>query len=321
VGRCIVELREDIRFEDDTWVPTDERTAALVQALCATCSAPRRLFSRPAAALDVEHVAIAAAARRAGEHPRLPDLNLFYVVDGDVAELAASPLVAAVVEVAPLAGPLPVAGAPAGPPAGAPADGGLLADAIDAAAAALSAGESLIVPYRVTDPASRAAAEIAARRGIHVFTPDGEVAGGRPAPARRARLRATVTLDETILVAGGDRSGSSELYVEGWVDDGVRRRFRFPDKGAVRGVQRGVPQPLDTRIYDGVPLGEALIVHVELWEEDLGRDSLVDPDDLLGVHERRFTQVERWGEGRHEAKVETDDGAGILRYTIRVSPP
>jgi hypothetical protein len=319
VGRCIVELREDIRFEGETWVPTDERTAALVQALCATCSAPRRLFSRPAAALDVEHVAIAAAARRAGEHPRLPDLNLFYVVEGDAAALAASPLVAAVVEVAPLAGPFPVEGAPAGTPAVTPADGGLLADAIDAAAAALSAGESLIVPYRVTDPASRAAAEIAARRGIHVFTPDGEVAGGRPAPSRRARLRATVTLDEATLVAGGDR-GSSELYVEGWVDDGVRRRFRFPERGSVRGVQRGVPQALDSRIYDGVPLGEALIVHMELWEEDLGRDSLIDPDDLLGVHERRFTQVERWGEGQHEAKVETEDGAGILRYAIRVSP-
>ena len=318
--RFIVELREDIRFEDGTWVPTDERTAELVRALSGCCSKPRRLFGRPASALDIEHVALTDVARRAGEHPHLPDLNLFYVVEGDATELAASPLVAGVTEATPLPEPLPVEGAPAEARVLTPPPGGLLADALDTSASELAAGESLVVPYHLADPASRAAAELAARRGVHVFTPEGRVPGGRAPIARKARLRATVTLDEATLVAGGDRRGSSELYVEGWIDDGVRRRFRFPEKGAVRGVFRGVPQAIGSRLYDGVPLGEALIVHIELWEEDLGRESLIDPDDLLGIHERRFTQLERWGEGQHDGRVETEDGAGLLRYSIRVGP-
>jgi hypothetical protein len=134
------------------------------------------------------------------------------------------------------------------------------------------------------------------------------------------RARVAIELESVTLVAGGDR-GTSELYIEGWVDDGVRTPFRVPATGARRGVRRGATERFDAAIYDGIPRGEGLIVHLEVWEEDMGRDSLIDPDDLMGVHERRFTEPERWGEGRHEdVRVATEDGAADVTYVIRRTP-
>jgi hypothetical protein len=315
VTRVIVELVEDIRFEGGTWVPTDERTRALVDGISATCSAPRRVFSRAAAALDVERVSLREAARRAGEDPALPDLNLFYVVEGDAEALRALPLVAQVVEVPADPAPAPLEGVRGRRVEHAP--GALLADEIDHAAASLAAGDTLVVPYPLGDPASRAAAVVAARRGVRVVGVEGELRAGPP--LRAGKARATVTLDRVTLVTGGDR-GDSEIYVEGWIDDGVRRPVRVPEQGARPGVRRGLPQDFGVQLYDGVP-EETLVVHLEVWEEDLGRGSLVDPDDLLGVHERSFTAAERWGEGRHaDVPVETEDGACLLTYTIDLVP-
>lgn len=315
----MVELVEDIRFEDGTWVPTDDRTKELVDAVCACCSTPRRVFGRSASALDVERVALREAARRAGEDGRLPDLNLFYVLDGDPAALRGLPLIGQVHEMAPLAPPAPMEVAT--DQRLQHTDGALLADELDRAAAARSAGDTLVVPWALVDPASRAAAELAARRGVRIVTPDGEVRAGKSAPAaRRSKLRARVTLDSVTLLAGGDELGTSELYIEGWIDDGTRRRLRIPEKGARTGVRRGLPEEFKVDLYDGVPLGDALIVHLEVWEEDLGRHSLIDPDDLIGVHERRFTAAERWGEGAHgDIRVETDDAACLVSYSIRVT--
>ena len=313
--RVIVELREDIRFEDGTWVPTDERTAALVGALTGRCGGARRLFSRSAAALDIEHVALCEAARRAGDKTTTPDLNLFYVVDGECAALIALELVRSATELTPLPAPsdLTVAGRRVAEPAD-----GLLADAVDRGARELGPGDTLVVPYPLADAASRAAAEVAALRGVVVITPDGQV-GKRPpgASPRPVRSRLSVVLESVTLVAGGDRSGTSELYVEGWIDDGVRSVLRVPETGARVGVRRGVAERFDAVLFDGIPRGEGLIVHLEVWEEDLGRDSLVDPDDLLGVHERRFIEAVRWGEGRHEERVATEDGEALLVYVVR----
>jgi hypothetical protein len=316
VPRLIVELREDIRFEDGAWVPTDERTAALVATLEAACRAPRRLFSRPAAALDVEHVALCDAARRSGEKVAIPDLNLFYLLDGDAAAMAGCELVRSAAPLAPLPPPAPVTAGAAATVLAAP-EGGVLADALDQAAAALGPGDTLVVPFPLADPGSRAAAEVAARRGVTVLTPEGRVGARAPgASPRPVRARVSLLLESVTLLAGGDR-GTSELYVEGWVDDGVRTPFRVPQSGARRGVRRGVAERFDAPLWDGIPRGEGLIVHLEVWEEDMGRDSLIDPDDLLGVYERRFTEAERWGEGRHEdLRVATEDGAAILTFVV-----
>jgi hypothetical protein len=136
------------------------------------------------------------------------------------------------------------------------------------------------------------------------------------------RPRAEVVLDAAKIVRGGDLIGAAEIYFEGWVDDGQggKHRFRIPHAGHIPGVQDAQTIPLFTTIYEGkTPLADFLHIHVEAWDEDLGRASLLNPDDLLGVYDRRFTASERWGEGMHAGiELATDAGAWTLAFTIHL---
>jgi hypothetical protein len=142
-------------------------------------------------------------------------------------------------------------------------------------------------------------------------------------PHAHPRPRGEVVLESARILRGGDPVGSAaEIYFEGWVDDGAggRRRFRIPHAGSIPGVRDGQRIALDAQVYVGErPLGASLHLHVEAWDEDLGRDSLLNPDDLLGVYDRRFTAAERWGEGRHESqRAATDVGAWELSFVVRL---
>jgi hypothetical protein len=333
VERLVIELRQDVRFEQGAWQPVDERTRILTGALAQACSAPARLFSRSAAALDRERVALGSLAAD------LPDLNLFYVVEGDAAELARQELVAEVSPARPVLGAAPDRGPlPERAAVVRPAPGRLHADELDRAAAPLGKGDLLVVPDPIVGRAAWAAAELAARRGVRVLViPEGEAPawarhvvlvsrselaatarhvadGARTGRARRVR----VTLDSLLLVSGGDRV-ESELYLEGWIDDaGERFPFRVPPAGALGGVRRGQPVALGAVIHRGRAHSDTdLGLHLEVWEQDQGRASLIDPDDLLGIHEARFTEGDRWGEGLHEG-CETAGGEGACRLTYRI---
>jgi hypothetical protein len=91
----------------------------------------------------------------------------------------------------------------------------------------------------------------------------------------------------------------------------------------VPNVKNGQVIPLNTEVFASTsPVGEELRVHVEAWDEDLGRASLVDPDDLLGVHERSFGRPDKWGDGRHaDVRSKTDAGEWLLTYRIETRLP
>jgi hypothetical protein len=131
--------------------------------------------------------------------------------------------------------------------------------------------------------------------------------------------RVKVTLETALIQRGGD-VGAAEIYFEGWVDDGAgtTKNFRIPHAGHIPGVKDGQHIKLDTLVFESVgPVGATLTVHVEAWDEDLGRDSLVNPDDLLGTYEKAFTQHESWGRGEHkDIPLKTDDGAWKLSFRI-----
>ncbi len=329
--RLIIELTEDIRFEDGAWVPADDRARALIEAVRRCCSQPSRLFSREAAVLDRERVA-------ARPTDALPDLNLFYVVDGEPAELEGLELVAQVGALLP-SEPLALELPDGVTVVEAPPEGRPLADAIDVAAAEVPRGQPLVVRAALRGRAAWAAAELAARRGVRVYAAAGEAvpawvrrlvvvpaaelaAASSSAvvssPSTRASV-ASVTIETVLLAAGGDLSGSA-LYLEGWVeDDGERTPFRVPETGAVRGVERGDTVELQAVVYRGTrPVTRALAVHIEVWEADLGRDSLLDPDDLLGVIDARFTEGARWGHGRHENVRTEGEGECLVSYRVEL---
>jgi hypothetical protein len=134
-----------------------------------------------------------------------------------------------------------------------------------------------------------------------------------PAPAR-----ARVILRRAEIVIGGDLFGTAEIYFEGFVTDSASHPFRLPAEGAYPFVADGQILDLDVILYESAaPLTGPLTVHIEGWDEDLGRDSLVNPDDLLGTHERTYGPDERWGEGVHaEIPLETHQGAWVLTYEI-----
>jgi hypothetical protein len=130
--------------------------------------------------------------------------------------------------------------------------------------------------------------------------------------------RLTVTFELAGIVHGGDAVGNAEIYFEGWVDDGQHKKpFRIPHSGHIPEVADGQTLTLNTVIFEGRPKGHMLTVHVEAWDEDLGRQSSLNPDDLLGVYERAFTAEERWGVGRHEnITCKTDAGEWLLTFNI-----
>jgi hypothetical protein len=133
-----------------------------------------------------------------------------------------------------------------------------------------------------------------------------------------------VILERALIERGGD-IGAAEIYFEGWVDDGAgcRRAFRIPHAGAVPGVKDGQTIPLNTVIYESVtPVGEKIKLHIEAWDEDLGRDSLINPDDLLGAYDASFDQASGWGSGRHEnLKLACDAGSWQLSFRIETRDP
>jgi hypothetical protein len=139
----------------------------------------------------------------------------------------------------------------------------------------------------------------------------------KPAP----RPYAKVVFEKATIIEGGD-VGAAEIYFEGWVDDGSggRRSFRIPHEGHIPNVKDGATITLDTTVYESKrPLGDSLTIHFEAWDEDMGRASLLDPDDLLGAFEKRHTIDERWGEGRHaDIRLETDSGAWLLTYSVKL---
>jgi hypothetical protein len=131
-----------------------------------------------------------------------------------------------------------------------------------------------------------------------------------------------VTLEKAEIIDGGD-IGTAEIYFEGWVDDGSggRRAFRIPQNGHIPEVENGQVIPLNTAIFDA-SVGDSLTVHVEAWDEDLGRNSLLNPDDLLGTYENRWTAEQKWGDGRHaDLELSTEQGKWRLTYSIAVRKP
>jgi hypothetical protein len=138
-------------------------------------------------------------------------------------------------------------------------------------------------------------------------------------PTMPLNPRVKVVLEHALIQRGGD-VGAAEIYFEGWVDDGAgnKRTFRIPHAGHIPGVKDGQTIKLDTMVFESVgPVGAALTVHVEAWDEDLGRDSLVNPDDLLGTYEHAFTGDANWGRGQHkDISLKTNDGAWQLTFRI-----
>jgi hypothetical protein len=141
---------------------------------------------------------------------------------------------------------------------------------------------------------------------------------------RASRPLVKVILERALIERGGD-IGAAEIYFEGWVDDGAgtRRAFRIPHAGAIPGVKDGQTIPLDTVVYESVtPVGSKLKLHVEAWDEDLGKGSLINPDDLLGAYEASFDAASGWGHGKHEdLRSDSDDGAWRLSFRIEARDP
>jgi len=136
-----------------------------------------------------------------------------------------------------------------------------------------------------------------------------------PAPPLRPRLK--LTFETAGIVHGGD-VGDAEIYFEGWIDDGAgKKSFRIPNKGYIPGVKDGQTIELNAVLFEGRLQGPRLHVHIEAWDEDLGRDSAINPDDLLGVYDREFEERERWGVGRHASiPLKTDAGEWMLTFRI-----
>lgn len=141
-------------------------------------------------------------------------------------------------------------------------------------------------------------------------------------PARRPHVR--VVFERAQILRGGD-TGRAEIYFEGWIDDGAgsRRAFRIPQDGYVPGVKDGQEISIDTVVFESTrPVGEQLRVHFEAWDEDLGKSSLVDPDDLLGAYEHVYTRADDWGVGAHrDLELRTDAGGWRLSYRIETWLP
>ncbi len=139
-----------------------------------------------------------------------------------------------------------------------------------------------------------------------------------------ARPLVKVILEKALIERGGD-IGAAEIYFEGWIDDGAgtRRTFRIPHAGHIPGVKDGQTLQLDALLHESLaPVGDELRVHIEAWDEDLGRNSLLDPDDLLGVYEEGFGPGQGWGSGRHDdLLLKTDQGAWRLFYRIETCLP
>ncbi len=133
-----------------------------------------------------------------------------------------------------------------------------------------------------------------------------------------------VILERALIQRGGD-IGAAEIYFEGWVDDGAgcRRAFRIPHAGAIPGVKDGQTIKLDTVAYESpTPVGDVLKVHMEAWDEDLGRDSLINPDDLLGTYEATFDARTGWGAGKYEGvQLGSEAGAWQLWFRIEARSP
>jgi hypothetical protein len=134
-------------------------------------------------------------------------------------------------------------------------------------------------------------------------------------PSERPHL--TVLFEQAGIVHGGD-IGAAEIYFEGWVDDGGgKKSFRIPKSGHIPEVHDGQTLAVDTVIWEGTPGSDGLHVHIEAWDEDLGRDSRINPDDHLGTYDHVFTAADRWGVGRHASiPLASKDGEWLL--TLRI---
>jgi hypothetical protein len=133
--------------------------------------------------------------------------------------------------------------------------------------------------------------------------------------AQRPRLK--VTFESAGIVRGGD-IGAAEIYFEGWVDDGGgKKRWRLPKNGYIPDVKDGQTIELDAVVYEGRLQGHELHVHFEAWDEDLGRDRALKPDDLLGIYDREFGEKQRYGVGRHASiPLKTDAGEWMLTFRV-----
>jgi hypothetical protein len=133
-----------------------------------------------------------------------------------------------------------------------------------------------------------------------------------------------VVLEHALIERGGD-IGAAEIYFEGWFDDGAgtRRSFRIPHAGAIPGVKDGQTIPLDTVIYESIePVGDKIRLHIEAWDEDLGKDSLINPDDMLGAYDVSFDDASGFGVGPHrDIRLDSEDGAWQLSYRIEARSP
>lgn len=134
-----------------------------------------------------------------------------------------------------------------------------------------------------------------------------------------------VVFEHAIIDKGGD-VGPAEIYFEGWVDDGAgtRKTFRIPHAGAIPGVKDGQKIDINTTIFESsdAVVGEQLLVHLEAWDEDLGRQSLTNPDDLLGTYEQVFDASSGFGVGRHvDLPLKSAQGAWRLTFRIEAKSP
>ena len=131
------------------------------------------------------------------------------------------------------------------------------------------------------------------------------------------RPNLVVVFERAGIVRGGD-IGTAEIYFEGWVDDGSgKRAFRVPRQGHIPEVHDGQTLDVNEVIWKGVPATDGLHVHIEAWDEDLGKDSKINPDDHLGTYDHFFTPAERWGAGRHSSiPLSTREGEWML--TLRI---
>ena len=131
------------------------------------------------------------------------------------------------------------------------------------------------------------------------------------------RPNLTVLFEQAGIVHGGD-IGAAEIYFEGWVDDGSGKKpFRIPKSGHIPEVHDGQTLDVNAVLWQGVPASDQLHVHIEGWDEDLGRNSKINPDDHLGTYDHVFTPGERWGVGRHASiPLATKDGEWLLTFRI-----